>query len=219
MKRIAAAAAILLMAPPAFAADSIMASSAYDWAGPYAGVQAGYVWGDDTLIIPNYPSSPLAMHSDGALLGAFAGYNYQVDRFILGAEVGINWVGASDSVPTYMNPTESFNVDQEWEASIVARAGVPVDNLLVYALGGASFTHLSGHYSDTIMGVAPSASETVAGYTLGAGVEYKFSPSMSTRVEYRFADYANADLTCVTCGPTSVDLTTHTVTVGAAFHY
>lgn len=225
IKHLAVASAFITLASPAFAADAIMPATGpapapapviYNWSGPYAGVQAGYVWGDDDLNIPNYQPAPFKGHSDGGLLGAFAGYNYQWNRFVLGAELGINWVDASETIPTL--GTETFHIKQNWEGSIVGRIGVPVDNLLLYGLGGASFTHITGNYSN--LGVsAPTASDTVAGFTLGVGAEYKFTPSIGGRLEYRYANYGTANVTCSICGPTSVDLITNTITVGAVFHF
>ncbi len=189
-----------------------------NWAGPYAGLQAGYSWGDVKQIIPNYGPVPDG-DVDGAVLGAFAGYNMNLaNNLVLGFEAGANWSDADGQ--NSVGAPEYLVTEQDWEASLVAKLGVPVNNFLVYGLAGATWTKLTSHYySPSTYGSGPKADDTVVGWTVGAGVQTKIGNNLSGRLEYRYADYDEANVTCATCGPTAVELSSHTVTVGIAMHF
>jgi len=222
---VGAAALGLLIATPVLAADLAVPAAApaaaapapaASWTGAYVGIQGGYVWGS----APS-PDQGWEVDPTGGLIGAFAGYNYDLGGVVIGAEVGGNWDFATGSVVT--NPlggTETFKADQNWDASLVGRIGVPVaDSFLLYGLAGGSITQVSGAYDENPPPNDPTVSTTVGGWTVGAGAEYKLTDMFSVRGEYRYASYGNADLTCSFCGHTSVNLSTNAATIGLLAHW
>jgi outer membrane immunogenic protein len=94
-------------------------------------------------------------HDDGIVGGVQLGYNWQANQFVYGVEGDIS-VSNSDSI--------------DWLGSLRGRLGYLIQpNLLVYGTAGLGFV---------------SASETDTGFVWGLGVEGKFTPTMSARVEY-----------------------------------
>lgn len=90
---------------------------------------------------------------------------------------------------------------------------------MIYGLAGAAWTKISSNYTDPMFGNAPSADDTVSGWTAGAGVEGVLTNSINWRLEYRYADYKRANVTCPVCGPTYVELDTNTVSAGISMHW
>ena len=89
-------------------------------------------------------------------------------------------------------PSCSFNTQLPRQASIRGRLGYAWGNTLIYATGGVAFTEVNTTYS-TIAGYAPlrsqSFSQTLAGGTVGAGLEYAFNGHWIGRLEYRYANF------------------------------
>ena len=213
MRRILLSAVMSLAALPAFAADlpsrvmpapsPIMATPVYNWTGFYVGANAGYAWGSgDVSVLGNAPilsalslaglPNGASLDNDGFTMGVQAGYNYQINQFVLGAEADANWVDGSDSKgalgSTGLNFYSSSKV--EWLSTIRARAGFAINNVLIYGTGGFAF----GEAKSTVTVSGPfgfgsytgSESGTRTGWTLGAGVEYAFTRNITARVEYLY---------------------------------
>ncbi|MDQ2634014.1 MAG: porin family protein [Pseudomonadota bacterium] len=187
-----AVAALGLMAvvgtAPAFAADAIMEAPPAPavpmeepplntWSGPYAGVTLGYGFAGETEVGPN------SIDTDGFLLGGFAGYNWQVGNMVAGAEadIGYNWGDGS-------NAGESS--ESGVEGSLRARLGYVVSpNVLLYATAGGAAKDLE------VSGVGGSDSNTMLGWTAGAGADVMVTENVFGRVEYRYTDFGSEDFT------------------------
>lgn len=217
---VSTALALGLLSSNAFAADLLLPQSAevyvddvaYDWSGFYAGGQLGYSFGTGVVDIPFYAQPAFDNDVDGWAAGLHAGANVQFDQFVLGAELSANWTNGSGRTPSGF-AGEDHLIDQDWDASLVARAGFAADRVLVYALGGAAVTSLTTDYDPA----AGESSDTVWGWTLGAGAEYAFTDTISGGLEYRYTDYAKADF--FHTGASSVDFDTHTVKARLSFHF
>lgn len=176
------------IAPAAFAADAIDAVPAAPepaqvvvpagWDGPYVGVMGGAEWLKSHLDV----GGTGIRHTEfGGLLGTFAGYNYQFDNnFVLGLEgdVSYNWNKAT---------TAGTDYGTDWQGSVRARAGYAFDDALLY--GAAGWTITRGYVDPA--GPADKGHKTLNGYTVGLGVDYKFTDSMFARAEYRFNDFSS----------------------------
>lgn len=183
--------------------------------GFYGGLSAGYHMGDGTLTIPAYAPPTYSIDLNGVGVGAFAGFNFPGSGgLVFGIEVGANLLNTSDSVGTAI-PGETFMIEGNWEASIVARAGSTVGQVFVYGLGGASIMEVSGQYS----GGFPSQSNSQVGWTVGLGAERETANGGFVRGELRYAEYPTFDLQCTACGPTNFDLSDLTISVGVGFDF
>ena len=171
----------------------------YDWSGPYVGVHAGYGWGreDDnqSRLFPNIQAGVAADKFDmnGFVGGAHAGYNYQIDQFVIGGEADIDYTDLKGSHRySYYGGqvTGVLRMKSEWQGSLRLRAGYAFDNLLVYATGGVAFAN--GKLSDVGQfrtAYASSDTNTHIGWTVGLGAEYAFTQNWIGRVEVRYSDF------------------------------
>ena len=148
-----------LSGTPVLAADMPLKApppvvAATNWSGFYLGVVAGgkiartytdFIFAN----IPGLPGTPTRVSPNGSsgLIGAEAGYNYQVGRFVAGIEGDIDYAritGQGTSVSPngfFMAPTQQkINLD----GTVRGRLGVlATPDLLLYATGGAAFGDVS----------------------------------------------------------------------------
>jgi outer membrane immunogenic protein len=172
-----AAAAAVSLAGAASAADIPQSnyfaprpvSSAFNWAGAYAGVNAGYQWGETD----NNPTNP-----SGLAGGVQFGYNWQNGQFVFGGETDLQISGADDTFAPwkFSNP---------WFGTLRGRAGYAIDNFLLYATLGLAYGGIRGE----IIGL--SESKTHAGWTAGAGVEVGLNKVWSAKAEYLYMELNN----------------------------
>jgi len=169
-----------------------VADSPFTWSGLYFGAQAGYGWGRTEH---SYDNGAPSGTSDigGPVGGVYAGYNAQVGKYVLGVEGDI---GLADVIGNYQSDrgaTSAGSAKLEWDASLRARFGATFGRSMVYATGGVAF----GRY-DFKGGpnwgnrICCGYSETLTGWTIGAGVEHAFTDHLITRLEYRYTDYGSA---------------------------
>jgi len=182
------AVATLLIAPlAAQAADipskapSYSAPSYFSWTGFYAGINAGYGFGDVT----------------GALAGLTLGYNYQTGVWVWGLEADGDYSWMKGTTTTACGGT--CDIKNTWLATARGRIGYAGwSNWLPYITGGAAFGDVK--ISDAI----GSASQTKFGWTAGLGVEYAFWSNWSTKIEYLYADLGKATCAAPSCGAVDV---------------
>ena len=212
-----AGAATAFIVSGAQAAD-IVEPAAYDWTGPYLGLQAGYGWGENDVRNEALPpdtsgavlrgGDPLVTNPsrDGSIeLGDFigglhAGYNWQSDSLVLGAEGDIEYSGLSGDTRYYLAPPEEgftpagrLEQDINWLGSLRLRAGFAFDRALVYATGGLAVGDIDMKVTNTDE-PSTDATETAWGWTIGGGVEYALSDAVSARIEYRYTDLDSTDV-------------------------
>ena len=207
----------LMMAGTAAAADvTTVPTPAFDWSGPYAGVQGGFATGLVNQRIPTYgPNIPVGNLS-GALVGGYAGWRKQLNTVVLGAELGANWRFVDGNNSSGNGATEMLDTKQNWDASLVAKVGVPMNQVLIYALGGADVSSFNAKYST---GGSRSADATAWGWVAGAGIEAALSQKVTARIEYRYTSYGEVSVKCPTCGPTFVTPQEHSVAVGLSYKF
>jgi outer membrane immunogenic protein len=86
-----------------------------------------------------------------------------------------------------------FESALDWSATAVARLGYASGNTLLYAFGGGAWADLTFNISAGLLGsgLEVEATDTVAGWTAGLGVEHALSDRLSVRVEYSHVDLGN----------------------------
>lgn len=193
------AADVVYEEPPAPAAPMVTAPVS-SWAGPYAGIQAGYGFSGDV-------STPGAdVETDGFMGGVFGGFNWQNGSFVYGVEADANY-SAMDGEEAGIDTRTKF------DGSVRARAGVAVtDNLLVYGTAGGAAERQEievGGVEDT---------QSMLGYTVGAGVDAKLTEQVFARAEYRYTDYGEETFN-FGGGDVEFDSSNHRVTVGLGIKF
>jgi outer membrane protein OmpA-like peptidoglycan-associated protein len=183
------------------------------WGGPYGGVNLGADWGHmpgSASVTPSgaVPRSALGFShgSDTTITGGGqAGYNYQMNNFVLGVEGDFNGGGPSSTttMPTPTVPSfgagSKFTTSSDWNASLRGRVGYAVNQFLIYGTGGVAFADagIKANYASPAPGVAggsASSSTTLIGGTYGGGVEYAVTPNISVAGEFRHTDYGSAHM-------------------------
>jgi len=134
------------------------------WLGPYAGLNLGFEWGNLTN---------LSVNPTGVIAGGQVGYNWQYGQFVFGAESDLQ---LSDADGTFA----SFQFSNPWFGTTRARAGYAWGWTLFYATAGLAY----GETKFDFAGVTDP--HTDLGWTVGAGVEFAFTPCWSVKAEWLY---------------------------------
>lgn len=212
---LAASAAMLVTAGAARAADAIVEEPVpvvpvFTWTGGYVGLQGGYAWTKPDADIDAFGLDDVS----SGMLGAYAGYNWQYDAFVLGVEGDFNGVWNDKSFSFAGPPPTDVDIGTDWLASLRGRAGYAIDHTLLFVTGGVAWTEASAEV--TAAGLTSENSSTLTGWTVGAGAEYAFTDNWIGRLEYRYYDFGNFD------GPTAlgpVDFQSQTLSVGISYKF
>ncbi|WP_395664412.1 outer membrane protein [Methylocella sp.] len=157
----------------------------FTWTGFYIGGQIGYAWGQDDINgwSPYYAFSGVSYSPSGVVGGAHVGYNYQINRFVLGLEGDVEGSGLSKN---YAFGGVIYGTSIPVQGGVRGRLGVSFDKALLYVTGGAAFAGVDTTYQS--WSGYTSQTSTRAGWTVGGGLEYAITPNWSARAEYRYAD-------------------------------
>ena len=182
-----AASMIAVVAAPAFAADAVMeqppappaapmeTAPVATWAGPYAGIALGYGFSGETNATDTLGATN-SIETDGFLGSGFAGWNGQSGSFVYGVEGDVGYNGMDGG-------NAGLSTEGGVDGSLRARLGfAATDNILIYGTaGGAGGRH---ELSDA----TSSDTQTMWGWTAGAGVDVKMTERSFVRAEYRYTD-------------------------------
>ena len=247
---IAAALSATCIAAPALAQDA-------EWTGAYIGVHAGYSgtksdsavtlggeWSIETQALRDEVTTNWGAQQslDDMNYGAQIGYNYDLGGAVVGLEADFSVLNGENVVSrgpiaTTTAPSLSYTYgnrfDPKNQFSVKAKLGAPIGNTLIYAHGGWAWTRAevgaeivsNGGYTKE-----GRVTETFDGFTVGAGIEHKFTPSVSARIEYGYADQGDVTYaTAYRAGSSFVsppydetftqNLRSHSVRVGINFHF
>jgi outer membrane immunogenic protein len=163
--------------------------------------------------------------------GGEIGFNWQSDRIVAGFETDISYVGmrGQDSLFIPISPgagglitTQSNKLD--WLGTARARLGwLATPDTLLFGTGGLAYgaAHASTTIFDTLPGACPalnafcstgSSSQTLIGWTLGAGVESRMTLNWSIKVEYLYFDLGHMTDSALTTLPQLAGMGTATST-------
>lgn len=182
----AAAAADL---PPRYspiAPQSPFIAPIYNWTGLYVGINGGGAWGRSDWTSTN------DFHVSGGLVGGTVGYNWQAGNWVYGLEGDIDWTDIRGS--TTFACTFGCETRNSWLATVRGRLGYAYDRFLPYVTGGLAL----GDIQARTPGFA-GASDTNAGFAIGAGLEFAVANNWTLKAEYLHVDLG--DINCGTaCG-------------------
>jgi outer membrane immunogenic protein len=152
---------------------------------------AGGGWGQqDPLNLISNRFDRSSFDINGGMIGGTFGAQIQQGHVVLGFEGDLDWANISGSgitTPTIAGIPQgvTLNVNSKIDAmgTVRARAGVAINNWLIYATGGAAFIKETANGSTIAgvpcgtLGVLPSCadSEWRPGFAAGAGVEWGFT--------------------------------------------
>jgi outer membrane immunogenic protein len=188
----------------------------FSWTGFYAGLQAGYAWGDleSNVVIGNDRDEEF--EADGVVGGIFLGYNLGLtDAFVVGIEGDFEGTGIETEEDDEALAGVEYDADVNWQGSVRGRLGVAFDRVLVYGTGGIAFANFDTTFDDGVDD--DDDGETELGWTAGAGVDFAVTDNIFVRGEYRYADFADFDNDDEIAEVQ--DLETHTIRAGVGFKF
>ena len=172
--------------PPIAPAPEIM-STTYDWSGLYIGAHAGYFFGGANLgFLPPAAAGGLDVDTDGFAGGGQVGYNWQIDRFVVGGEADISWADLEGSQAI---PGGTVSTRADWLSTVRARAGIAFDRVMIYGTGGVAFTSMETAVAGPL-GFA-SDKNSLTGWAAGGGVEWAITDDLSLKGEYLYVDFGD----------------------------
>ena len=196
--------------PQIYAPPSPVVQSPYVWTKCYGGLNAGGVW------------SP-GMNAFGFTGGGQVGCNWQPwSSFVWGGEADLQYTGLDGSRDVFA-PDASAHQDfrSRWLATFRGRAGwLAAPNMYLYATGGLALANVntasSVNFNGTINNLSDST--THAGWTVGAGLEWMFTPQWSAKVEYLYVDLGHAS-NPLPISNNELSLTENIFRVGINYHF
>ena len=155
-------------APPVAPAAPI-----YNWTGFYIGGHVGGAFGgSDNVLAPGFNGG-----NDGVLMGGGqVGYDYQFAP---------NWVMGIEANYSFLDTGSSFA--NRGLGSVTGRLGYTWGPTLLYAKGGYAWA--DSRFTDGFGGDGGRD-----GYTVGAGLEYMFTPNFSGKLEYQYYDFGTVSV-------------------------
>jgi outer membrane immunogenic protein len=238
------AGALIAVASPTFAADLAMAPAEpvapvvlpFNWSGFYIGADIGYSWAsvDSSFESPFETNLDIGPNADGVVGGLYVGYNAQFGQIVVGLEADAELASASgdgtlDLLVGLPGDSVRTSAEESWRGSVRARLGYAIDTFMPYITGGVAWSDWDLHstLNDVDLGgFEERNSDTLVGWTIGAGMEYAFTPNLIGRVEYRYTDFGSSDNNVfngvfpgVGSWRNNVDLTDNTVRIGVAYKF
>lgn len=125
--------------------------------------------------------------SDSGFIGGIhAGYMREFDAWALGVEGDLSFTDLSDGFDGF----EGIGVELNSLASLRARAGWKIDNIMPYLTAGVA--HGDFEYTQFFGGPFDSASDSRFGFVGGGGVEVMFTEGWSGRAEFLYYDFGSS---------------------------
>ena len=189
-----------------------------NWDGAFVGVFAGTAWGtaSNDPDVYNYVNND-DFDVDGWLAGVDAGVNFHLADGIVAGIVGdIAWTDLAGSAidSNVLVNNDEFALGVNWQGSVRGRLGFDGGAFMPYLTAGIAFANatLTDDYTDT------NDSQTLVGWTAGAGVEFAATDNVSIDLQYRYNDYGNADFD-LNGTTANVGLTSQQITAGLHFRF
>ncbi|MET0968026.1 MAG: outer membrane beta-barrel protein [Tardiphaga sp.] len=210
---LAAPAAAADMAPRTYAKAAPMVSPLYNWSGFYAGIHAGYTFGDRTgvdttgqapinvlNVLGGARPASVGLDRDGFIGGGQIGYNWQASSpWVWGLEADISYVDINSSRNVVTTPlsgigalNNAFGTSMDYFGTVRGRVGYAWDRTMVYATGGFAYGQVEnaaafGGPAGQLQFVG-SNRDTKTGYTVGGGVEHAWTGNWTVKAEYLYYD-------------------------------
>jgi opacity protein-like surface antigen len=155
--------------------------------------------------------------------------------------IGLPFPGPGPDFNAIVTQTANLAYDLQWFATFRGRAGVLADpQTLLYATGGLAVGDFKYSAQTTtsiqvfgpglggttpngpplvLAGAAASSSDTRVGWTVGAGVERKFSPNWSGKLEYLYLDFGSKAYFAGTANQADVSFRDHIFRAGINYEF
>ena len=188
---LASAGFLTALAVPAFAADPMielpMTAPGFDWTGYYAGLQAGYGWGQSDITGTDGEPFSASPDLDGGFVGGHVAGLWQFDQAVIGAEAELNYASIDGTVEAAPGKHSSAPTSNGSDRS-TPRPAMPWTACWSTALA-ASLSPASKRRK-TSGRRSPTRRRNV-GWTVGAGVDYALTDKFVVGAQYRYYDFGS----------------------------
>ena len=208
-------AGVIALAAPASAADlaarpyakaPAMIAAVYDWSGFYIGANGG--WGSSRKCWDLQTGAGVFVASDGChdatggVAGGQLGYRWQAGAWVFGVEGQGDWAdlrgrNTALTAPGFTNESKigAFGL-------FTGQVGYAFNNVLFYVKGGGAVTddRFRTNFVGTNVPVTGTVNDTRWGGTIGAGLEFGFTPNWSAAVAYDHLFMGNRTYTFINNG-------------------
>ncbi len=206
----------------------------FSWTGFTGGLQIGGQFGRDKAEVraPASGDAFFGVDPRGVIGGAHVGYDHQLTRLfdgralVLGLEADVDGASGRGSRSGGLPYGATVSTTSDMKGSIRARAGLPINRVLLYATGGAALAGFTTRVGTTSMGepaAVDAPNRARAGFTLGGGVDYAFMNDLTLRAEYRYSDYGTftdqVNLPAPVVGTVSHSETDHRVQAAISYRF
>jgi outer membrane immunogenic protein len=166
-------------------ATPFVQAPAFTWTGLYAGLNAGYAFGQ-------FNDNNIAGHrfrkADGFVGGGQIGYNYQINQIVLGIEADAQ-LSQFDAKASPITGGGYGKGEVGYFGTVRGRLGYAMGRTMIYGTGGWAYGQAK---VSTVPGVAINAlasdKNNLSGYALGAGIEHALTNNITVRGEYMYVD-------------------------------
>ncbi len=167
----------------------------FSWTGLYIGANIGGAWSQGS-ITDVVTGANLTSDSNGFIGGGQIGYNWQINRWVLGVEWDIDGTTISKTSNLVVTPigTLQASANTDWISTLTGRIGYGWDNWLFYFKGGGAWVQNSATLTFTNLAGATAsvgATNNNSGWTVGLGGEWAFAPQWSAKLEYDWVGLNN----------------------------
>ncbi|CAN2533172.1 hypothetical+protein [Methylocapsa aurea] len=194
-------------------ADYYSPQPAFTWQGFYIGINGGYALG----AFQN-GSKTLLGDPNGWVVGGTTGYNLTfAPNFLVGVEADFDFNSSKDGRSPFVGVSGNGSVDNT--LTIRARAGVTVDRALLFVTGGFAGSNTSVSVNNVFQGFYGQQSKFLAGWALGAGVEFGLAPNLSAKAEYLFTSVGGDRYFDFSANSLQTNIDTSTIRGGLNYHF
>lgn len=164
----------------------------YDWSGLYIGGWVGNACINGGTLLDS-TATEFIVDGCGLKGGALAGYNYQVNDWVLGVEVDY---GLSSRIVENTDPGADFNVKFDGLGSARAKLGYAFDDTMVFLTGGLAYADAELSGGTGAAGTPFKTNENIWGWVIGGGIEHAMTDAIRIRLDYMYSDFSDKDFTC-----------------------
>ena len=194
-------------------APVVVAPACAQFGGWYIGIQGGAIAHRHEVTDLDDFFDGRADHVAGRRLSGFvgpqAGWNWQWNCTVFGLMADWSWTGGRNEASfrrdlgEYDDFSANTNNRMKWFATVRARSGVVVNNLLLYVSGGFAFANHRNEilFNSDSGNVNFNDSKTRFGLAVGAGTEWSFGNNWSLNTEFLYMAFErdNRAFTCQVC--------------------
>lgn len=218
MSAITLAVALVMMGTPAI--SSAEEGPAGKIGGFYVGGHVGGAFGDarwSDTVGNTWGQLNRNLDPDGLIGGGQAGYMFQFNNLVVGADVSYSAGAVEDRITAI--PGTTFDTRLEHITLVQGRLGWVIDQWLLFAQGGYAGARgiATGSFGVSTLTISQNWHD---GWTVGGGVSYKFDELFMLGVEYNYVDLGSENYSATVAAPDfqSVDHEAHIVKFTASLN-